>query len=143
MTISEIRSITKTQLNGIALKCSISCLLYYFINLIFTYLLKFLSFKVPNIVEIIIQVLFGIISIPLGYGLTSNIIKLSDSKTNSVTGFLDEFILNFTKYIKLVFHEIIRLIIPIILCILSFLYLLGTLTAKVNSENFLCLFKEL
>lgn len=143
MTISEIRSMTKTKLSGTALKCSISCLLYYFINLIFTYLLKFLSLKVPNIVDIILQILFGIISIPLGYGITSNIIKLSDSKTNSVTEFLDDFVLNFVKYIKLTFHKAIRLIVPIILCILSFLYLIGTLTARVNSKNFLCFFGEL
>lgn len=138
MKILEIRSLTKTKLEGTALKCSISCLLYYFINLIFTYFLRFVSLKVPNIIDIIFQILLAIISIPLGYGITSNIIKLSDSQTNSVTKFLDDFILNFGKYIKIIFHEIIRLIVPIILCILSTLYLIGTLTAYVNSKNFLC-----
>lgn len=138
MKVLEIRSLAKTKLEGTALKCSISCLLYYFINLIFTYFVKFLSLKVPNIVDIILQIIFAIISIPLGYGITSNIIKLSDSKTNSVTNFLDDFVLNFMKYTKVILHEIIRLIVPIILCILSIAYLIGTLTAYVNSKNFLC-----
>ena len=143
MKILEIRSLEKTKLEGTALKCSISCLLYYFINLIFTYLLKYLSLKVPQIVDIILQIIFAIISIPFGYGITSNIIKISDSKTNSVTQFLDDFILNFGKYLKLIFHEIIRLIIPIILCIISTFYLLGTFTAYINAKNFLCFSKNL
>ena len=51
--------------------------------------------------------------------------------------------MNFTKYIKLIFHEIFRLIIPIILCILSFAYLIGTFTAYANSKQFLCFYGEL
>lgn len=143
MKVLEIRSLAKTKLEGTALKCSISCLLYYFINLICTYFIKFLSLKVPNIVYIILQILFAIISIPLGYGIISNTIKLSDSKTNSVTNFLDDFVLNFLKYTKIILHEIVRLIVPIILCILSITYLIGTLTAYVNSKNFLCFGKDL
>lgn len=143
MKILEIRSLEKTKLEGTALKCSISCLLYYFINLIFTYLIKYLSLKVPQIVDIIFQIIFVIISIPFGYGITSNIIKISDSKTDSVTKFLDDFILNFRKYLKLIAHEIIRLIIPIILCLISTFYLLGTFTAYINAKNFLCFSKDL
>ena len=143
MTISEIRSMAKTKLNGTAIKCSIACLLYFFINLLFTYLIKFISLKVPNIVNMIIEIIFVIISIPFGYGILSNIINLSDSKTNSVTGFLDDFVLNFINYTKLIFHEIIRLIIPIILCILSIFYLIGTITAYINTKSFLCFSKNL
>lgn len=143
MKILEIRSLEKTKLEGTALKCSISCLLYYFINLIFTYLIKYLSLKVPNVIDTILQITFAIISIPLGYGITSNIIKISDSKTDSVTKFLDDFVLNFGKYLKLILHEIIRLIIPIILCSISILNLLGTFTAYVNKKNFLCFSKDL
>lgn len=143
MKILEIRSLEKTKLEGRALTCSISCLLYYFITLIFTYLIKFLSLKVPNAADIILQIIFGIISLPLGYGITSNIIKLSDSKTNSVTKFLDDFVLNFGNYIKLMMFQFIRLLIPIVLCILSILNLIGTLTAYVNKQNFLCFSQDL
>ena len=143
MKILEIRSLEKTKLEGTALKCSISCLLYYFINLIFTYLIKYLSLKVPQIIDIILQIIFAIISIPFGYGITSNILKISDSKTNSVTKFLDDFILNFGKYLILILHVIIKLIVPIILCIISTFYLLGTFTAYVNAKNFLCFSKNL
>ena len=143
MKVLEIRSLEKTKLDGTALKCSISCLLYYFINLIFTYLVKYLSLKVPNVIDIILQIIFAIISIPLGYRITSNVIKLSDNKTDSVTKFLDDFILNFGKYLKLIINEIIRLIVPILLCALSIFNLLGTYTAHINKKNFLCFSKDL
>ena len=138
MTISEIRSLAKAKLSGTAVKCSIACLFYFFISLLFSYLLKFLNLKIPNIVNIIVHCLFFIVSIPFGFGITSNIIKLTDSKTNSTIEFLDDFILNCIDYTKLIFHACIKLILPIILCILSIFYLIGTLTAYVNHKSFLC-----
>ena len=143
MKILEIRSFEKTKLTGTALKCSISCLLYYFINLIFTYLIRYLSLKVPTIIDIILQIIFGIISIPLGYGITSAVIKISNNQTDSITNFLDDSILNFRNYLKLIIHEIIRLIIPILLCGLSLFNLLGTFTAYINRKNFLCFSQNL
>lgn len=145
MTILEIRQASKTKLKGTHLKCFISCLLYFLISLLFTYISKAfnLNYETTNIVAIIIQILVTIISIPLGYGIVSNIIKLNDSETKSVTKFLDDTILNFVKILKLTLMQILRLAIPIILFIFSSLYLIGTVAAFVNSQNFLCFFKEL
>lgn len=145
MTISEIKTAANTKLKGTHLKCFFACLLYFLISLALTYISKSFNLNsyISNIIIIIIQLLLWIISIPLGYGIVSNIIKLSDSETKSVTKFIDDTILNFFKIIKLFLFKLFRLAIPLILFILSTFYLIGTASAFVNSKNFLCFFKEL
>ena len=145
MTISEIRTAANTKLKGTHLKCFMACLLYFLISLALTYISKSfnLNSSIANIGVIILQLILWIISIPLGYGIVSNIIKLTDSETKSVTKFLDDTILNFFKIIKLFLFQVLRLAIPIILFVISTFYLIGTASAFVNSKNFLCFFKEL
>lgn len=145
MTVQEIKKSAKLNLKGSYLKCASASLIYFIIITVLSYLLNLINVKLEkHIVPLtLIQAIFGIISIVLSYGLISNILGLSQSKTNSITKFIDNSILNFGKYVKIIFHILIRILIPLAIFLLCLFYLTGTLIAYSNKVNFLCFYYNL
>ena len=139
MTISEIKKSAKAKLIGTYIKCSMATLLYFIVVMILTYIQRFLVSIIPNtIVNTLVEAIFAILSLLLGYGILVNIIELTDVKTNSITDFINTTLKNTTKYIKTLLTAIMKMIVPLIIFILSGFYLLGTIVAYINKIKFLC-----
>ena len=139
MTISEIKKSAKTKLSGSYLKCTSCTLLYFTIVLVLTYLQNLITNSINNsIVITIIEAIFIILSLIIGYGLIANIIKLTDEKTNAITDFINLTLKNLGKYTKTLLNALIKLLIPLCLFILSVFYLIGNFVSYANNLKFLC-----
>lgn len=145
MTIQEIKKSAKLNLKGTYIKCSSSCLLYFIIIMVLGYLSNIIELRLEDhiIPLTIIQAIFGVISIVLLYGLTYNILALSQRKTKSITKFVDYSILNFGRFTKVLLQTLIRIIVPLFIFFLCLYYFLGTFFASVNKTNFLCFYANL
>ncbi len=145
MTIKEVKKSAKLNLKGCYIKCASASLLYFILIMILSYLLNILELKLTNntVSLTIIQAIFGIISFVLSYGLISNILELSEGKTKSITKFVDNTILNFVKYIKIILQVLLRILVPLFIFLLCIYYLIGTLIANINNTNFLCFYPNL
>lgn len=145
MTIQEIKKSARLNLKGCYIKTASSSLLYFIIIMVLTYLLNVISLKLENrsVLLTIIQSIFGIISLVLSYGLISNVLALSQGETKSITKFVDNTILNFGNYIKIILQVLIRVFIPLFIFFLCIFYFIGTFIASVNNTNFLCFYANL
>ena len=144
MTISEIKKTAKTKLSGFYIKCASSSLLFFIVILVLSFIQKSITDTLENTALItIIKTLFLIINWILSYGIISNIIDLSDTKTNSITNFLNVAINNTTKYIKIALNIIIKILVPLIIFIFVSFYLIGTIISKINNISFLCFYPSL
>ena len=145
MTISEIKKSAKLNLKGSYLKSASASLLYFILIMILTFFLDLIVLKLDdNIIPLtIIEAIFAILSLVLSYGLISNVLALSQGKTNSITKFIDNTILNFVKYVKILLHILIRVLVPLFIFLLCVFYLIGTLIANINNTNFLCFYANL
>ena len=145
MTISEIKKSAKLNLKGSYIKSASASLLYFILIMVLTFLLDIITLKIgDSIIPLtIIQAIFGVLSLVLSYGLISNVLALTQGKTQSITKFIDITILNFVKYIKILLHILIRVLVPLLIFLLCVFYLIGTLIANVNNTNFLCFYANL
>jgi uncharacterized membrane protein len=144
LTISEIKKGAKIKLSSSYLRCTFCALLYFIVTMVLTFLENLCYKSIDNsVVNAIIEALFLIIKIILGYGLLANIIRIVDIKTNAITDFLNLAIKNTTKYLRTILYALWYTLIPLILFILASFYLLGNLVAKQNNIKFLCFSPQL
>lgn len=139
MTIQEIKKSARFNLKGSYIKCSSTCLLYFIIIAILTYILNIIGLKIgtDTIYINIIYAIFGVISLVLSFGVIANVLSLSQNKTKSITKFIDNSILNFGKYTKIILQILIRILIPLFIFLLCLFYLIFTLIAAANKTNYL------
>lgn len=116
MSISEIKDTAKKTLAGKMGNIYIIISIYT----LFCFALRFISHKLSeshNIVSTILTIVFtSFIPLFLGYGLVSNLIKISKQhEPVAYTQFLTDAIINASKVFKLVANLFLKLLIPIIL----------------------------
>lgn len=115
MTISEIKDTAKKTLSGKMVNVYIITSIYT----LFCFALQFISQRVSelnNIVSTILTIVFSIIQLFFGYGLISNLIKISKQhEAVAYTQFITDAVLNAPKVLKLVINLFLKMIIPIIL----------------------------
>ena len=106
MTLKEIKQSARVKLKGSYLLCASATLLYFIITLALTYLLQFITNNLPThqFTAMIIEAIFFIISFALAFGITINTVNIADGKTKNISKFIDNSILNFTKFTKILFY---------------------------------------
>lgn len=145
MTISEIKRTARTKLKGGYIKSFFATLLYFLVILVLTFIEKKIMHNIQNNILItLIEAIFAIISLLLGYGILANILNITNSKTNSITEFINISIMNTTKYLRLVIGGIlIKILVPLILFLAAGFYLIGTSFANINNVHFLCFYPNM
>ena len=115
MKISELKKEAKVKLSG-CYKLAIGINL---IHLLITLVLSYTASKVNGILGLVILLVASLINIPLGYGLTDSMLKLSRNATVGITDFITVGIKNFKRAFFLSLSILVRLIIPMILLIVA------------------------
>lgn len=144
MQINDIKEKSKIKLNGNYIRCASSSLFYFIIF----YLITLFQYKITNNIEnsillSVLQAFVFIINWILNYGIISNILDLSNIKTNSITDFINTTIKYSGKYIKIGLNVLIRILVPLLLFILSIYYWFGTKVAEIHKIDFLCFYHNL
>lgn len=144
MNINEIKRNAKLKLTGVYLKCASSSLLYFTIVALITIAqTKFTSSIQNSFLHAIVQAIFILIHWILGYSIIANILDLAEGKTSSITEFINIIFKTYTKYTKIGFRFLLKILFPIILNILTAFYWIGTKIAQINNVNYLCFNKNL
>ena len=144
MKIAEIKKTAKIKLTGNYLICCSSSLLYFLIITLITFVQsKSAQLIESTIILAIVQAIFLLINWIFSYGIISNILELTNIKTNSITNFINIALKNYIKTTKLGFKILIKIFAPLIIFIFSIFYWMGTTIAKINKINFLCFNKNL
>lgn len=114
MTISETKDTARKTLSGKLGNAYIITSLYTLITFSLKYISKLLSFKNTTFSSLLI-IVFGLIQLFFGYGLISNLIKISKQQEPvPYTGFITDAILNITKVFKLIIGIFFRLLLPLL-----------------------------
>lgn len=115
MSISEIKDTAKKTLSGKMVNIYIITSIYT----LFCFALQFISQKISeshNIVSTILTIIFSIIQLFFGYGLISNLIKISKQHESvAYTQFITDAIINASKVLKLIANLFLKILAPIIL----------------------------
>lgn len=115
MKISELKKDAKMKLSGV-FKLAIEI---NFISLLITLVLNYVSQNTKGTLNLLVSLATAIISIPLGYGLTASMLKLSRNETVGVTDFISIGFKNFKRALFLSLSIFIRIIVPLILLIVA------------------------
>ena len=143
MKIAEIKNTAKIKLTGNYLKCCSSSLLYFLVITVITFIQSKSIELINNTLFLaFVQAIFLLITWIFNYGIISNILKLIDIKTNSITNFINIAINNYIKTTKIGFKILLKILAPLIIFIFSIFYFMGTIIAKINRINFLCFNKN-
>lgn len=110
MKISELKKEAKMKLEG---KWPLAIVINL-INILITFALTCVAAAIHGVFGVILALIGGIISIPLSYGLTASMLKLSRSEVVGATDFISIGFKNFKKALFLSLSIFIRIIIPII-----------------------------
>lgn len=132
MKISELKNEAKTKLSG----CYKSAIAINLIHLLITLVLSYLASKIEGILGLIVLVVAGIINIPLGYGLTASMLKLSRNENVGLTDFITIGMKNFKRAFFLSLSIFVRVLIPVaILVIASILPIVANFASNTGSSN--------
>lgn len=97
--------------------------------IILSYLvIMFIISWVLGIIPIIGPIVSAIISVPISYGIMVSFMKLKRGEEVKCTGFLKEGFSKFSKVWGVFGHTILKMIVPIILIIISYLIIIGVST---------------
>ncbi len=133
MTISEIKDTAKKTLSGKMVNVYIITSLYTLVCFAIQYISKQAA-TMQNFLSTILTIVLSIIQLFFGYGLISNLIKISKQhEPIPYTQFMTDAVLNASKVLKLVINLFLKMLIPIIL----FSIILGceTYFLQLSSEN--------
>ncbi len=115
MSISEVKSTAKKTLTGKFKNVYGTMLLYTLINFSLEYISELILLK-NNVMATILSIVFSIIQILFGYGLISNLIKISKQPDPiPYTQFITDAVLNIVKVVKIIFKIFLKMLLPTIL----------------------------
>lgn len=113
MKISELKKEAKVKLSG----CFQLALGINLIHLLITLALSYVASAIDGILGIIVLIIAGIINIPLGYGLTASMLKLSRNENVGIIDFIKVGFKNFKRAFFLSLSIFVRLLLPMIILI--------------------------
>lgn len=136
MRISELKKEAKLKLSG-CYKLAIGINL---LQLLITIALSYVASKAHGILGLLIILVSGIINIPLGYGLTASMLKLSRKETVGLTDFITIGMKNFKRAFFLSLSIFFRLLIPIILLVIvSIIPIIANFMENISGRSILTL----
>jgi uncharacterized membrane protein len=115
MRIRELKNEAQAKLSG---KWTLAVEIN-FLHLIITLVLSYVANTVQGAVASIIALILGIITIPLSYGLSASMLKLSRDEVVGVTDFITIGFKNFKRAFFLSLSIFVRVLVPIILMIFA------------------------
>ena len=128
MTISELKKDAKVKLAGNYKKAIAISLLYYFIVILLNSIPQFINITIVNIIYLI---LVAIISIPLSFGMISSIIKIVRNEDVKTSDFINIGLSNIKGVWRTYLRTMIKLILPIIIIVAAYLFLIVTVVQTV------------
>lgn len=132
MKISELKKEAKVKLS----RCFQLALGINLIHLLITLALSYVASAIDGILGIIVLIIAGIINIPLGYGLTASMLKLSRNENVGIIDFIKVGFKNFKRAFFLSLSIFVRLLIPmIILVAASVTPIIMTFANNIDSVN--------
>lgn len=132
-TIKELKKDAKVRLSGVYLKLTFMYLIY---GLIFYAFSKLESFIDSSIIKLIYSIILLIFTVPFSYGFISCFIKIIRGEKVSTTEFINVALKNISKAWKVYWWIFVKLLIPIILIVVSTVFLFITLAnAYVDSAT--------
>lgn len=126
LSISEIKKQAKSNLQGKWSTVVVLSLIYIAISYAITYASNFIPF---------IGIGLLIITIPLQYGLIYSFIKIYRNEKYTYSDLFTSTFNNFTKIWKVIGNQLLKLIVPIILLIVSTCILVGSITFIYIASN--------
>lgn len=131
MTISEIKKDAKVKLSGNYKKAFVICLINFLIVFAFTSIADLVN----NVfVKLISQIIVLIISLPLSFGLISSFMKILRNEDVKVFDFVETGFKNFKGVWRTYLRTIVNLILPVILLVASYIFLIYTLIQALMSS---------
>ncbi len=124
MTISELKKDAKVKLSGSYKKAFLICLIYYALIFALTYVISFIN---NTGIRLIFDIAIAIISVPLSFGIISTFIKIVRNEDVAILDFLKIGFSNFKGAWRTYLRTIVNLILPIILLVASYIFLIYTL----------------
>lgn len=126
LSVSEIKKQAKSNLQGKWSTVVVLSLIYIAISYAITYASNFIPF---------IGIGLLIITIPLQYGLIYSFIKIYRNEKYTYSDLFTSTFNNFTKIWKVIGNQLLKLIVPIILLIVSTCILVGSITFIYIASN--------
>ena len=116
MILSDFRAEARKQLSGKWGKAVCITLAYFAI----VFLIGIIQGVIPESMEVLVSIIVLIIDIPLSFGYIISFVKLYNQEEVNTFDFLTNGFSNFTKAWSIYFRIIIKIIVPLILLILSY-----------------------
>lgn len=127
MKISELKKEAKTKLAGkwpLAIEINL-------LHLVITLCISYIANSIQGIVGAIVALVLGIITIPISYGLTVSMLKLSRNEEIKIADFIVIGFKNFKRALFLSLSVFVRMLVPIIL--IAFAGALSIISAFANN----------
>lgn len=132
MKISELKKEAKVKLSG----CYKLAIAINLVHLVITLVLSYVASNLEGILSLIVLLIAAIIAVPLGYGLTDSMLKLSRNATVGLTDFITVGMKNFKRAFFLSLSIFFRLLIPIIvLVVASILPIVANFASNVDGSS--------
>lgn len=115
MKSSQYKIEAKKSLKGKWLKSACITLIYFLIFFFLKYIQRFL----PTQFNIILNVLYIVISIPCSFGYIASLFNIYNDKENNIFSLFKIGFNNFGKAWNIFFHMLIKMIVPVIMIFIS------------------------
>lgn len=131
MKAKDFRKMARENLKGKWSKAVIITLAYYFFSLVIGFVMGFFE-DVPSI-TFVLEIVYLLISIPLGYALVVQYLNLSNGKDVKAFDFVKWSITNFKKSWKVAFSMFRKLLLPIVVVIASVVIIVTSTISMVSN----------
>ena len=139
MNLKETKKDARTRLAGKWPKALIITLIYLAVTLAINYFSSYtvgLAQNIP-ILQLLIYLVVIAAILPLSYGVTATFLDFSKNKEVSYTDFINKGVLAFSKVWAIIFRILLKVIVPILICIVVFtvFILICTYNFGISDEN--------
>ena len=132
MISSDFRTEARRKLSGKWGKGA--CIMLAFV--LISFIINFVEGFLPDSMNWIVQIIDIIINIPMAFGLTFAFLKLFKDEEVKVFDFLKLGFSNFGKSWGIAFHTFLKMILPIVLVIFSYILLIIGISVGVKAATF-------
>ena len=132
MISSDFRTEARRKLSGKWGKGA--CIMLAFV--LISFIINFVEGFLPDSMNWIVQIIDIIINIPMAFGLTFAFLKLFKDEEVKVFDFLKLGFSNFGKSWGIAFHTFLKMILPIVLVIFSYIYSLLEFPLVLKLQHF-------